>query len=288
MGIWTEGTDLPLASCAVMLRPTKAWNLYVQMAGRVLRSLTGILDPWQKGTNTDRKNAIAASSKPDALILDLVDITKNNGELCAVPSLVDLPANLDLEEQSLEKVKELLDEFAEVKDKVIGQCPIRFSELKAKLEQVNLMLRSEAKTVRDWKVTDRGYKFTHTPPGYSVELTEEPGGWKLQVKSPQGILYDKIGHPRNEFSEYLDRAVLVATEVVERAQAEKPKVDRGTLQRLSKAQIWHLQRKGHSCEEIAYMPMAKAKALLARYVPEYQAQKASQVSIEKITTETDI
>jgi hypothetical protein len=42
--VLTEGTDLPLASCAVIARPTTHQGLYVQMAGRVLRPAPGKVD----------------------------------------------------------------------------------------------------------------------------------------------------------------------------------------------------------------------------------------------------
>lgn len=34
----TEGTDLPMAKCAILARPTRSWTLFVQSAGRVLRT----------------------------------------------------------------------------------------------------------------------------------------------------------------------------------------------------------------------------------------------------------
>jgi superfamily II DNA or RNA helicase len=39
--VLTEGTDLPLAYCCVIARPTKHHGLYIQMAGRVLRPSPG-------------------------------------------------------------------------------------------------------------------------------------------------------------------------------------------------------------------------------------------------------
>lgn len=51
--VLTEGTDLPLAACVVVARPTTHSGLYIQMVGRVLR-------PHQ------------ASGKTDALVLDIV------------------------------------------------------------------------------------------------------------------------------------------------------------------------------------------------------------------------
>ena len=41
VGIFTEGTDLPLASCLIQARPTRSDLLYVQMAGRVFRLYPG-------------------------------------------------------------------------------------------------------------------------------------------------------------------------------------------------------------------------------------------------------
>jgi superfamily II DNA or RNA helicase len=44
VGILTEGYDCPLCSCIILARPTKSTNLYLQMAGRVLRPAEGKVD----------------------------------------------------------------------------------------------------------------------------------------------------------------------------------------------------------------------------------------------------
>jgi len=44
VGIATEGTDLPIASCAILARPTKSYGLYLQMAGRICRTHPGKTD----------------------------------------------------------------------------------------------------------------------------------------------------------------------------------------------------------------------------------------------------
>jgi superfamily II DNA or RNA helicase len=41
VGICTEGSDLPWASCAVIARPTKSLGLWIQMGGRILRPYPG-------------------------------------------------------------------------------------------------------------------------------------------------------------------------------------------------------------------------------------------------------
>lgn len=67
VGIATEGFDAPDVSVVAMLRPTKSHALFVQMAGRGLRPLPGILDGC--ATAAERKAAIAASAKPSCLLL---------------------------------------------------------------------------------------------------------------------------------------------------------------------------------------------------------------------------
>ena len=69
VGVLTEGYDDPTVSCIAMARPTKSRALYTQCIGRGLRILDGIGEI----ANTDeRVAAVAASAKPDCLVLDFV------------------------------------------------------------------------------------------------------------------------------------------------------------------------------------------------------------------------
>lgn len=68
--IATEGTDLPSCDLVAMFRPTKSRTLYSQMRGRGLRPLPGCVDGVTEAS--DRRKAIAASPKPDLIVLDLV------------------------------------------------------------------------------------------------------------------------------------------------------------------------------------------------------------------------
>lgn len=67
--IATEGTDLPTCSLVALLRPTKSRTLFCQMRGRGVRALPGVVDGPR--TAEARRAAIAASDKPDVLVLDL-------------------------------------------------------------------------------------------------------------------------------------------------------------------------------------------------------------------------
>lgn len=66
----TEGWDCPDVSCVCVLRPTKIRSLYVQCVGRGTRPLPGVIDGLRDAS--ERKAAIAASGKPDLLILDFL------------------------------------------------------------------------------------------------------------------------------------------------------------------------------------------------------------------------
>lgn len=268
MGLFTEGTDLPTAACIVHLRPTKSWNLYVQMSGRGTRPLAGVLDILQEMPAQDRRAAISFSDKPNCLIIDLVDLYKNN-DLCAVPSILDLPADLDLEGESITDARKMLDEFEEVRERVIGECPRTYRELKARLEEVNLLRNSGAKSTEDWKTSEEGYRFTRVPVGYKAELTEEDDGfWRLIVTSASsGVLLNKVGSPNAEMRAYLDSAAFHANHAIEEHRKESPK---GTLDRLSSKQVFVLTVNGHKRSEIDCMPVGYAKKLIAKYMDEFR------------------
>jgi superfamily II DNA or RNA helicase len=66
----TEGVDIADVNCCCMLRLTKIRSLAVQAYGRGTRPLTGVIDGLF--TKEERLRAIAASKKPDMLILDFL------------------------------------------------------------------------------------------------------------------------------------------------------------------------------------------------------------------------
>lgn len=101
--VFTEGTDLPLASCVVVARPTTHAGLYVQMVGRVLRPDQGkddalVLDV----VGASQKHALAAhvelfgeEPKPDRERDDLEEDDLDEGELTLAEGL-----GLRLDEES--------------------------------------------------------------------------------------------------------------------------------------------------------------------------------------------
>lgn len=83
VNVLTEGTDLPIAKCAILARPTKSTSLYLQMVGRILRPFGG-----QKAVILDHAGCTYEHGFPqDRRAFSLEGRDKSDGEapfkLCA-------------------------------------------------------------------------------------------------------------------------------------------------------------------------------------------------------------
>ena len=91
VGVLTTGANCPWWDLLVFLRPIGSLTLLTQAIGRVLRLLIGPDDvPMVERdslTADERKELIAASDKPDALILDYANIMNTLGKLYENPVL---------------------------------------------------------------------------------------------------------------------------------------------------------------------------------------------------------
>jgi superfamily II DNA or RNA helicase len=277
--LFTEGMDAPICSCVVHLGPTKSWNRYVQRTGRGLRTLPGIVDATPSLEQaTCRRDAIAASGKPNCLVIDLVDVCKDN-DLCTVPSILDMPAKLNLQGQSLTKAAAMLTEYADaalhLEDE--GKAPpATYQELQVRLEQVELIRNSGHPEAIQWIATDAGFRYKGVPPGYTAELlpaTDNPNAYRLQVKYMGQEIENKAGAPREKFKVYMEHAAKHAQMAAEAHRETLTPRSRGTLARLSEKQIYVLHRLGHSDPQIDSYPYAKAKAILDKH---FEARKAQR------------
>lgn len=82
--LFCEGADFPDTSCVLIARATKSKPFYRQMCGRGTRVLKGVVDGLE--TPEERRAAIAASAKPDLLILDPLWIHEKI-DLCEIVDL---------------------------------------------------------------------------------------------------------------------------------------------------------------------------------------------------------
>jgi len=77
-----EGFDAPVARTVFMFRPTRSRRLALQIWGRVMRPLPGVVDGME--TAEERIAAIAESDKPDCLIIDMTDSLNDHSIVTAV------------------------------------------------------------------------------------------------------------------------------------------------------------------------------------------------------------
>lgn len=69
-GLFVEGFDARTAGCVAIAKPTKSRSAYTQVIGRGTRTLKGVVEGIDEPA--ERARAIAASAKPDCLVLDFV------------------------------------------------------------------------------------------------------------------------------------------------------------------------------------------------------------------------
>lgn len=98
--VFSTGVDFIRADCLLNLSPTRSRGEYRQRAGRIMRVIPGTIDGLP--TAESRRAAIAASGKPDCLILDLLWQTSKIG-LAGPASL--LAATEEDEQEIGERVK---------------------------------------------------------------------------------------------------------------------------------------------------------------------------------------
>jgi len=73
--LFGEGFDVPACEVVILARPTKSFPLYAQQCGRVLRVMVdgSIYRRWGDYTDDERLAFIAASTKPNGIIIDMVN-----------------------------------------------------------------------------------------------------------------------------------------------------------------------------------------------------------------------
>jgi hypothetical protein len=262
--------DAPTCACIIHMRPTKSWNLYVQMTGRGLRVLPGVVDAIEEPEA--RCAEIAWSAKPDCIVLDMVDVCGKH-DLCALPSILDLPAKLDLQGQSLTEAKRMIDDYGDAVEHLEDdskEVPDTFQKLQVRLQQLEL-IRGAKNVNEGWKVSDDGFRFNKLPVGYTAQLLPSVSGkYRLRVEYRGQEIYNKEGKSDVSFRRYLQTAARAATRAAAENEETRPK---GTFERLTEKQRKVLFVRRHTQEQIDAMSFTEAKALIGRYVAEYNRRR---------------
>lgn len=130
-GLCREGYNDPDVSCVAVFRPVtkKASSLAEQMKGRGCRPLSGLLNGLT--TREERLEAIANSSKPNALIVDLVGITG----LADCATTVQIYAD-GLPDEVAERAEKLIEEDEELTvEEAVERAKQEDDELREKVRQ---------------------------------------------------------------------------------------------------------------------------------------------------------
>jgi len=91
VAVMTTGTNIPCIDMIVFLRPTESGGLLVQMTGRGTRTMYA--DGFDMETIEGRRAAIAASEKPNCLLLDFAGNLERHGPIDLITGKTKLPGD---------------------------------------------------------------------------------------------------------------------------------------------------------------------------------------------------
>ena len=110
-GLYLEGFDVPSVETIINARPTKSTTLYTQVTGRGLRPLDEYAYVLSElPTAEARRKMIAMSNKPYAIVIDIVDKVRRH-QLVTLPTMWDLPAQIDAQGRPISEVAERYEEL---------------------------------------------------------------------------------------------------------------------------------------------------------------------------------
>ena len=198
--LYLEGFDVPSVQVILNARPTKSTTLYTQITGRALRPLDEIASPLSNtNSGLERRELIEKSSKPAAIVIDLVDQAQRH-QLVTVPSLYGLPPHIDAQGQMTAQVA---DKFEEL----LRRDPKRAAKVRTAEEIETALVEIDA------FAGPREIKPTFQP-------IDAESHWRLEMP-PQRTAYDRKGRPISEFSRRWDQWVAEARRVAPHEDAER-------------------------------------------------------------------
>lgn len=205
VGLFTEGTDVPIWSFAVLGRMTSSEVLFTQMIGRPLRPYPG---------------------QVDALLLDVVGVTARHRiraivDLDGAPAVDDIPDDLldllDAKEEQAERGDDEQPDGTPLVNHVDGPLVV---------ELVDLFSASHTA----WQQSPRGVWFLPTGGGRAVFLApgDEPGTYDVRMTDGTATTTERTGDPLDAAMTWGERAA--------KEHAERP-VERGAKWRQRPASL---------------------------------------------------
>lgn len=244
----TEGWDCPDVSCVCVMRPTKIRALYTQCVGRGTRTLPGVIN----GLNApeERRAAIAASAKPDLLILDFLWLSDR----------LDLVKPIDL-------VVERPDLRKALADGTDGRDEFDLMEAEGAANR-DLLQTLEAAAKANAKKKSR----TIDPLAWAVSI----GDAALATWEPEGK-WDEMPPTKGQL-EMLERAGIDLAAVTCRGMASKiidRIIQRHKLGLATAKQLRMLRRIGLPDEQAALMSFKDASAMITAFISRQSSKRGS-------------
>lgn len=191
-GIYLFGYDAPWCDAIVMARPTEDWGLWMQMLGRGLRPWEGI---GQLAERDERRAAIAASRKPNMMLLDITGEAGKHG-ICS-PTDIDRSLDGDVRARAKKKLRDdpgasLTDAIKEAKAWKRGEYD-RLAKLAASAK-----IKSESGTFDPFHAAGvtPGYK-AHAPVWTRAPVSASQAYWLRLRRLPEDI-------SRGEYQKFRD------------------------------------------------------------------------------------
>jgi superfamily II DNA or RNA helicase len=187
----TMGFDAPITETIFMARPTKSLVLALQIYGRAMRPLPGVVDGLE--TAEERRAAIAASDKPHFRIIDITDSVADHRLVTAVDMFVKEPELREFAREAAGEADEPMDEadlLAQAAEKLRKAKLIEeglralHGQAEAELHAEEVNIRGQKKDIADYKVPLRGRyagkRMRDVPDGYIDWALRQPTirGWQ--------------------------------------------------------------------------------------------------------------
>jgi superfamily II DNA or RNA helicase len=199
-GLYLEGFDVPSVQVILNARPTKSTTLYTQITGRALRPLDEIAGPLSNTSSAlERRELVEKSSKPAAIVVDLVDQAQRH-QLVTVPSLYGLPPHIDAQGQMTAQVAEKFEEL-------LRRDPKRAAKVRSAEEIETALVEIDA------FAAPREIK----PTWQAIDPVDH---WRLELP-PQRVGIDRRGRAIPEFGRKWDQWVAEARRVAPHEDAER-------------------------------------------------------------------
>jgi superfamily II DNA or RNA helicase len=184
-GLYLEGFDVPSIEVVINARPTKSTTLYTQITGRGLRS--------------ERRELIATSGKPFAIVLDLVDQAHRHA-IVTLPSLWGLPLQIDAQGSPVSHVAARYEELCRRDPKLAARVRT-FDEIETALVELDA----------------REAPVAHNKVAVWQPIT--PEHWRLD-RPPQRMAKDTQGRPIENLDEKYNQLLAEARRIAPKQNAE--------------------------------------------------------------------